>query len=94
MMQKWTKFISIGNQIINARNDVVDDPDIHTDLPTPLPLKEKDENENTEWIKFINTDLNNIRLEEHDLKAIQSLRDTLSSTSITLEHLKEIRGTI
>ena len=23
----------------------MDDPDIHTDLPTPLPLKEKDENE-------------------------------------------------
>ena len=73
---------------------MVDDPDIHTDLPTPLQLKEENKNENSEWFKFINTDLNKIRLEEHDLKAIQSLRDTLSSTSITLEHLKEIRGTI
>ena len=84
----------LGNQIINARNDVVDDPDIHTDLPTPLPLKEEDENKNSELVKFLNTDLNNIRLEEHDLRAIQSLKDILSSNSITLEHLKEIRGTI
>ena len=73
---------------------MVDDPDIHTDLPTPLPLKEEDENKNSELVKFLNTDLNNIRLEEHDLKAIQSLKDILSSNSITLEHLKEIRGTI
>ena len=61
----------------------LDESEILTALPTPLPLK--DEKENSEWTKLINYGLNN-------LKAIISLKDILTSNSIKLEDIETNKG--
>ena len=67
----------------NAKNGPIDEPEILTALPTPLPLK--DEKENSEWTTLINYGLNN-------LKAIISLKDILTSNSIKLEDIETNKG--
>ena len=61
------------------KNDVIDEPDILTALPTPHRLK--DEKQNSEYTKLINYDLNN-------LIAIISLKDILTPNSLKLEDLE------
>ena len=76
-------FMFFGTPSTNAKNNLIDEPEFLTALPTPLPLK--DEEENSEWTTLINYGLNN-------LKAIISLKDILTSNSIKLEDLETNEG--
>ena len=78
----------LDTPVINAKDDEIDETKIITELPTALPLKDRKENGNKEWIKIINSGLNNLKVEDHNLKAILSLNDILSSS------LKEMTGNI
>ena len=74
---------------------MIDEPDIVTALPTPLPLKEiEEEQEVTDWVSFKNTDLNSINLEDPRLNLLQSLKDILRSNSLSVAKLQEIEGNI
>ena len=72
-----------GPPSTNMKNDLIDEHEILTALPTPLPLKDKEEK--SELTTLINYGLNN-------LKAIISLKDILTSNSIKLEDLETNKG--